>query len=255
MSPVSRTRLASPATPAIVLPPPFRLVTLREVGDAFSHATSHAAEEGAGTLVFVGRFDLAEFALVLEPDEPLRLARRTLYAGMAALVDAIAVLAPPETPVAVEWPDTVTVNLGLVGGGRLAWPAGADENEPPEWMVFGAMIRLVSLADGEAGLRPLTSALEEEGFGDLAAEGLLEAFARHFLVALDSWREQGFAAIARAYLPHLAVEGELGVQRQIDENGDLLIRRVGESGIQRRKFPDALGNPAWFDPQTRGPRS
>ena len=40
---------------------------------------------GAGTLVYVGRFDLAEFAVVLEPEEPLRTARRALYAGMVAL--------------------------------------------------------------------------------------------------------------------------------------------------------------------------
>ena len=41
------------------------------MGDAFAHATSIAAEQGAGTLVYVGRFDLAEFAVVLEPEEPL----------------------------------------------------------------------------------------------------------------------------------------------------------------------------------------
>jgi biotin-(acetyl-CoA carboxylase) ligase len=255
MSPATRTRGASALAPAIELPPPFRLVTLREVGDAFAHAVTHAASEGAGTLVFVGRFDLAEFALVLEPDEPLRLARRTIYAGMAALADAIAVLAPPETPVAIEWPDTVRINLGLVGGGRLAWPAGADENQPPDWMVFGGMIRLVSLADGEAGLRPLSSALEEEGFSDLAAERLLETFARHFMVTLDTWQEQGFAGVARAYLPYLAADGESGVRRQIDENGDLLVRGLASTEIQRRNLLPALENPAWFDPQTRGPRS
>ena len=62
-----RTRLA----PELALPPPFSAVRLREVGDAFAHAVSIAAEKGAGTLVYVGRFDLAEFAVVLEPDEPL----------------------------------------------------------------------------------------------------------------------------------------------------------------------------------------
>jgi len=41
------------------LPPPFRLVSLREVGDAFAHAGMHGAEMGAGTLIFVGRFDVA----------------------------------------------------------------------------------------------------------------------------------------------------------------------------------------------------
>src|SRR5262249_48710247 len=80
---------------ALDLPPPFRLVTLREVGDAFAHATRVAAEQGAGTLVYVGRFDLAEFAVVLEPEEPLETARRALYAGLNALADALAVHAPP----------------------------------------------------------------------------------------------------------------------------------------------------------------
>ena len=126
------------STQDIVLPPAFRLVTLREVGDAFAHARANAADEGAGTLVFVGRFDLVEFAVVLEPDEPLRQARRAFYAGMAALADALAVNAPPEKPMHIDWPDAIRIDGGLVGGGRLAWPDNADENEPPEWLVFGA---------------------------------------------------------------------------------------------------------------------
>src|SRR5512147_1507059 len=109
---------------ALDLPPAFRAVTLREVGDAFVHARAHAAELGAGALVFVGRFDLAEFAVVLEPDEPLRTARRAFYAGMAALTEALVARAPPEKPVAVEWPDAIRVDRGLIGGGRLGWPDG-----------------------------------------------------------------------------------------------------------------------------------
>src|SRR5207245_4035574 len=93
-----RTRLRTSSKPALDLPPPFSLVTLREVGDAFAHATAHAAALGAGTLVYVGRFDLAEFAVVLEPDEPLRRARCALYAGLCALADALAVHAPPGKP-------------------------------------------------------------------------------------------------------------------------------------------------------------
>src|SRR5215472_18098044 len=98
-----RMRLRS--KPALDLPPPFRLVTLREVGDAFAHATRVAPEEGAGTLVYVGRFDLVEFAVVLEPEESLRTARRALYAGLVALVDALAAGAPPEKPISCDWPD------------------------------------------------------------------------------------------------------------------------------------------------------
>ena len=102
--PLDRSRRARPP-PALDLPPPYRLVTLREVGDAFAHACAIAADEGAGTLVYVGRFDLAEFAVVLEPDEPLRLARRAFYAGMTALADALAAHAPPEKPMTIDWPD------------------------------------------------------------------------------------------------------------------------------------------------------
>src|SRR6059058_4430705 len=80
------------------LPPPFRLVVLREVGDAFAHACAHAAELGAGTLVFVSRFNAAEFAVVLEPEEPLASARRAFYTCMLALGDALAACAPPEKP-------------------------------------------------------------------------------------------------------------------------------------------------------------
>src|SRR5712671_2499187 len=127
------TRLRRSLKPALDLPPPFRLLTLREVGDAFAHATRVAATEGAGTLVYVGRFDLVEFAVVLEPEEPLKTARRAIYAGLAALADALAVHAPPERPIEFSWPDTVRVDGGIVGGGRLAWPPGDDESEPPDW--------------------------------------------------------------------------------------------------------------------------
>lgn len=51
-----------------VLPPGFSLVTLRRSGDAFAHAQAIAAEAGAATLVWVRRFDIVEFAVVLEPD-------------------------------------------------------------------------------------------------------------------------------------------------------------------------------------------
>src|SRR5262249_18069936 len=141
----TKNRLRAGVAQRFDLPPPFRLVTLREVGDAFAHATAIAAEDGAGTLVLVGRFDLAEFAVVLEPEEPLRTAGRGIYSGMCALGDALAAMAPPEKAIIFDWPDAIRVDGGLVGGGRLAWPATADEDEPPAWVVFGAMIRLVAM--------------------------------------------------------------------------------------------------------------
>jgi biotin-(acetyl-CoA carboxylase) ligase len=248
-----RTRLSNKTAPDIQLPPPFRLVTLREVGDAFSHAVANAADAGAGTLVFVGRFDLVEFALVLEPDEPLRQARRTIYAGMHALGDALSVHAPPEKPIVFRWPDAIAIDGGLVGGARLAWPDGADEDAPPSWLVFGATIRTVSMADGVAALNPLSAALEEEGFDDLASGRLLETFARHFMVAVDAWQDDGFASIGKNYLMRLAPEQ--GVRHGLDDkNGDLLLRRAGRSEVERRELVPALAVPSWLDPVAGGPR-
>jgi biotin-(acetyl-CoA carboxylase) ligase len=238
--------------PALDLPPLFRLVTLREVGDAMAHATAIAAEEGAGTLVHVGRFDLAEFAVVLEPDEPLWKARRAVYAGATALADALAVHAPPEKPIAFDWPDAIRVDRGLVGGVRLAWPAGADENEPAPWLVFGAMIRTVSLGEDEPGLTPLSAALEDEGFDGLGSGRLVESFARHLMSAIDAWQEEGFGEIAKNYLTRLAPES--GARRSIDENGDLLVKRMTATEPVRHSLVNALSQVSWLDPATRGPR-
>ena len=242
----------SPLAPELTLPPPFTLVRLRELGDAFAHATSIADEQGAGTLVYVGRFDLAEFAVVLEPDEPLRLARRAFYAGMTALADALAAHAQPETSISIDWPDSISVNRGLVGGGRLAWPQGIKEDATPPWLVFGAMIRTVSMGGSEPGLNPLVTALEEEGFTDAMSDHVVESFARHFMVAIDAWQEHSFAAVAKEYLARLAPEKD--VRRDIDDNGDLLILRMGKVEVERRKLVPALMKPSWLDPKTGGPR-
>ena len=105
------------------LPPGYTLVALRELGDAFSHACEIAAEAGAGTLVWVRRYDLVEFAVVLEPDEPLRSARRAFFAGMNALADAIAAHRPPEREVTFDWPmRSVSMRDCSAAGGSAGRP-------------------------------------------------------------------------------------------------------------------------------------
>jgi hypothetical protein len=223
---------------------------LREVGDAFAHAMAIAPQEGAGTLVHVGRFDVAEFAVVLEPEEPLRLARRALYAGLVAIADALAVHAPPERPINFDWPDAILVDGALVGGARLGWPQGANEAEPSDWVVFAAMIRTAATGGGEPGLRPLSSALEEEGFHDLGSGRLIESFSRHFMAALDAWQAHGFGEIEKSYLARLSPAS--GLRRDIAEDGDLLVRRMDKT--ERLSLVRALTQPSWLDPATGGLR-
>jgi biotin-(acetyl-CoA carboxylase) ligase len=244
--------MRSSVSETIDLPPPFTLVRLRESRDAFAHAIDIAEKSGAGTLTYVGRFDLAEFAVVLEPGEPLRTARRAFYAGMVALTDALRSYAPPNKEIEIDWPDAVRVDGGLVGGGRLGWPASAKEDEPPRWLVFGAMIRTVALTEKEAGVHPLASALDQEGFGEAGAVQVTESFARHLMLALDAWQTDGFDSIAREFLSRLAREGQ--TTRVIADNGDVLVRRSGTDQTQRRDLRDGLLSPSWFDPELGGPR-
>lgn len=228
------------------------MVRLRESGDAFAHACRIAPESGAGTLVYVGRFDLAEFAVVLEPAEPLRSARRAFYAGMVALTDALRAYAPPSKPITIGWPDAVRIDGGLVGGGRMGWPFAADEDAPPPWLVFGAMIRTVAMNDDDPGVHPLASALDQEGFGEAGAAQITESFARHLMLALDGWRVDGFDGVARDYLARMPRKRQT-IQR-IDDRGDVLTRRIGTDRVERSDLVQALATPSWLDPALGGPR-
>src|SRR5215469_7521692 len=245
MPPVPQAAFA----PELALPPPYQAVRLREFGDAFAHASMLAPEHGAGTLVYVGRFDVAEFAVVLEPAEPLVRAHRAFYAGMGALADAIAGAAPPETAIHIKWPDALYVNWGLVGGGRLAWPHMADEENVPAWLVFGAIIRTAWSKRTDPGATPDVTALDEEGFAEISATHIVESFARHLMHALDVWQDGGFANAVKPYLDRLAREG--GQNFAIDDNGDLILKSGGAT--ERQALLPRLAAPAWLDLTSKGP--
>ncbi|BAT60395.1 hypothetical protein GJW-30_1_02932 [Variibacter gotjawalensis] len=244
----SPPRARSPYADKLVLPPPFSPVMLREAGDAFAHACAIAGPDQAAVLVWVGRFDAVEFALILEPEETLAQARRAFYAGMVALGDALAVHAPPEKPIHYGWPDAIMVDGGVVGGGRFAWPSGAGEQDVPDWLVFGASVRTVTMGAGEPGLLPFSTALEEEGFDGLETGALIESFSRHFMTALEVWREDGFAELGKQYLARLPAAS--GVRREFADNGDLVELGILKKDRDIRGLAEALRLPTWLDPLT-----
>lgn len=245
---------ASPHDNTLDLPPGYRAIGLREVGDAYAKAIEVAGAEGAGTLVWTRRFDLVEAAVVLEPEEPLATARRAIYAGMNAAADALAAHCPPEKPITFAWPDTIMFDGGLIGGTRLAWPQGAREDEPPEWLVLGLMMRLMMHA-GPAS-RDRTS-LEAEGFEILEPRLLIGSFARHLMVHFHTWRESSFKSVGADYLARLSPDRS--ARRGIDANGDLLVHRIGKSALgeqgaaERQPLVPALTICGWLDPSTGEP--
>lgn len=245
---------AAPEEQQLDLPPGYTLVPLREYGDAFVHGCRIAAETGAGTLVWVRRYDLVEFAVVLEPDEPLKSARRGFFAGMNAIADAIAAHCPPERQVGFVWPDTIMFDGGLLGGGRLGWPENCLEDDVPEWLVFGVILRAADMAHVEEAVAAGSVALLREGFEMVETEAIVGSFARHLMTAFDSWNERGFDPIARDYLARLSEEKKSGERRGIDINGDLLIKPDATARPLRTSFVDSLAKVAWYDPEYRAPK-
>ncbi len=234
------------------LPPGYSLVALRELGDAFAHGCEIATETGAGTLVWVRRYDLVEFAVVLEPDEVLISARRAFFAGMNALADAIAAHCPPEREVGFDWPDAIRFDAGLLGGARLGWPTDCAENQVPAWLVFGVILRAADMARVEEVQAAAGVSLLSEGFEMIDTDAIIESFARHLMTGFDQWQERGFEAIARDYLARLA-PAKAGEIRGIDVNGDLLVRTAaGKAPPQRSSLVAALARANWYDRQARG---
>jgi biotin-(acetyl-CoA carboxylase) ligase len=231
---------------ALDLPPLYRLVTLRESGDAFAHACAIAGSEGAGTIVWTRRFDLAEFAVVLEPEEKLAAARRVFYAGMTALADALAAHAPAQRPISFDWPDALRIDGVLVGGARLGWPDDTAEDQVPEWLVFSAMIRTAVMRAGEPGLRPLLGSLEEVGFEAVDAGEIVAGFARHLMAGLHDWTEEGFGNVEKRWLELFSVNAPTAPAPgiRLDEMGDLVV------GTERKSLRQALAAPSWRDPKT-----
>lgn len=246
-------RLADPEQ-SLDLPPGYTLVALRELGDAFAHACEIASEAGAGTLVWVRRYDLVEFAVVLEPDEPLASARRAFFAGMNAVADAIAAHCPPERDVKFGWPDSILFDEGLLGGGRLGWPNDCAEDAIPDWLVFAVILRAADMAPIEEVQAASGVALLSEGFEMIETDAIIESFSRHLMTAFDRWKESGFEPIARDYLDRLPAR-KAGERRGIDGNGDLLVRLPAAKGPpERTSLVDALARAEWYDPQARGPK-
>ncbi|CAN7190265.1 hypothetical protein LJR220_000427 [Bradyrhizobium sp. LjRoot220] len=236
------------------LPPGYTLVALRELGDAFAHGCEIAAQAGAGTLVWVRRYDLVEFAVVLEPDEPLNSARRALFAGMNALADAIAAHCPPERDVSFIWPDAIRFDAGLLGGARLGWPGDCAETEVPPWLVFGVILRAADMVHLDEVQAASGVSMLGAGFEMVDTDAIIGSFARHLMTAFDRWNERGFDAIAKDYLERLP-RRKAGETRAIDANGDLLVKPPAGSGPpDRSSLVDALAQADWYDPQARGPK-
>lgn len=204
-----------------------------------------------GDLYWSPRGDAMRAAVALAPDRSLADAMPAVFAMACGLHDCLGALAPPETAVHHQWPDTVLVNDAVCGILRVAAPAGALE-ATPSWMVAAVDLALAPIA-GDPGANPGVTSMAEEGWLVEDVRTLIESWARHLLVWIHRWQEDGVRPLHDAWLPRARGRGEEaavrhagGVERGVllglDERGDLLLRDGG--GVRQLSLSAILEHPA-----------
>ena len=198
-------------------------------GDPFAMAIA-AAEVGcdAGLVIFDLAADRLRAAIVFAPDLTLADAAVILPVCGVGLQNAIGALGPPEVSVQFGWDGTVYVNGGRCGVLRIA--ASGTPDVEPDWLVIDLTLSLWPDSD-ETGLQPDQTALYAEGCAEIDAISLLEAWARHTLVGINTWTDIGTAQIHREWqgLAH-GLEGEVtagsltGTYIGLDDRLGLLLK-------------------------------
>ncbi|MHA1108633.1 MAG: biotin/lipoate--protein ligase family protein [Alphaproteobacteria bacterium] len=221
------------------LPPLYRLITLGPDADVALEA-ARMAQSGAdpATLVCAGREDRLDCAVILHPDLPVAKARLAIYVAALGLGDALGAALPPGIDVTFRWPNRIEANIAAVAEIGVVLPEGAGDGEPAAWMVAHFTLAIGAL-DGD-GLHegfPKTS-LHDEGCAEATSAMLLEAFARHFLVWVNRWQDDGFDPIRAMWLRHARDHEEIiniefggmsasGMFEGIDDDGALVLKPDG----------------------------
>ncbi|HSF94074.1 MAG TPA: biotin/lipoate--protein ligase family protein [Thermohalobaculum sp.] len=196
--------------------------------DPFAKAVASAALGADPGLVCWARDAGAlRAALVLAPEEPLERAIGAVFAVALGLGDALGALAPPEVAVHYVWPGGIKVNGADCGRLRAA-AATSDPRAEPDWLVVGVEIPYLPQSGDDPGRRPDQTCLAEEGCIEVTPLKLLESWARHTLVWIHRFLDDGFAPLHAAWRERAWEMGselpEGGLFVGIDELGGMLVK-------------------------------
>ncbi|MDP2518215.1 biotin/lipoate--protein ligase family protein [Shimia thalassica] len=174
----------------VTFPPLMSGVAVQGPEDPFETACMRAALGcDAGLVVYNLGSDIVRAALVFAPEVPLQQAMAMLPLCGVGLQNALGALAPPEVAVHLEWSGGLRVNGAKCG--RLQVAASTDDpSSVPDWLVVGLELPLWPASD-ETGDTPDETALYAEGCADVAADALLESWARHTLNWITRWEDEG----------------------------------------------------------------
>ncbi|RMD62941.1 MAG: biotin--[acetyl-CoA-carboxylase] ligase [Alphaproteobacteria bacterium] len=246
------TRDDAGAASLLSLPPAYRVVAFDRVTSTNDEAARLAADGAEdGTLVWAreqtagrgrhGRTFISPpgnlyLSLILRPDCSPGEAAQLGFVAALAIADAIGTVTPPLMEVTFKWPNDVLLSGRKVAG--ILLEARTSPEGALEWLILGLGINVLS--HPEKTDFPATSLVFEGADPSLSDIVVLEAFARHFLARVDTWLNDGFAPIRRAWLERahaleqeihvrLAHETLTGTFRDLDETGALVLDLPGGS--------------------------
>ncbi|GFE63011.1 biotin/lipoate--protein ligase family protein [Litoreibacter roseus] len=210
---------------------------LEGAADPFEVAQAQAAAGcDAGLVVYNLRPTTLDAAIVLAPEVPLQQAMAMLPVCGVGFQNALGALSPPEVAVHLEWDGTVRINGARCGRFTPA-AATTDPETQPDWLVIGLTLTLWPESD-DTGHQPDQTALYAEGCADVDAAQLLESWARHTLVWINRWSEEGNAPLHKDWrgMAHgigedITVAGKTGTFLGVDEDFGLLLRRSDQTDL------------------------
>ena len=211
-------------------PPLLSGLAVAGVIDPFVKACAMAALGcDAGLIVHNITADRLMAALVMAPEVPLEDAMAMLPACGVGFQNALGALAPPEVAVHLDWDGGLRINGASCG--RLRVAAGrTDPDAEPGWLVVGIDLSLMQVTD-RPGDTPDRTALYDEGCAEVDPLGLLEAWARHTLVWITRWEDEGVRALHAEWrgLAHgigkdMTQGGRTGTCLGVDDRFGMLLR-------------------------------
>lgn len=144
----------------------------------------------AGLIAWSITEDRLRAALILAPETPLEPAMAGVIACGLGMQNALGALAPPETAVHLDWTGALRLNGGHAGGFHIA-ASTRDPAALPDWVIVGVELTRHLPEDMEPGDTPDRTSLGQEGCGEIDMVDLLEAWARHSLLWLNTLEGSG----------------------------------------------------------------
>lgn len=202
------------------------LTGVATVEDPMEVAMTMAADGcDAGTIVYnLGGADLRT-AFVFAPEIPLRRAMAMLPACGIGFQNALGAVAPPEVGVHLDWNGGIRLN-GANCGYLTPRASTTVPDAIPDWLIIGLQLQLLPPSD-DPGETPDVTALYAEGCSEVDPVHLLEGWARHTLVWINRWEDDGAQPLhneLQGLMHGLNVGDFLGLDEDFGQ-----LRRFGET--------------------------